>query len=418
MGKWTANYTDDVLHAKLSNLVSGSIRRSAVEKETSISYENFVTDLETGDSFTASLVDILVKELADRRTRNSDNDRKLIGEHTIRSLRMLANSSRSFSQRIGHTHPRRGANRAEYFTSPMDLDEEDDEYEIMMDDPSIIEGARMNADLYDAYTPNVWPPSSSTRRITGSPSAAEDWAQLTLGTPDSETGAPRPWNPVSTITSSGLSRQASIRRQRSRVDFHEYAHRRRSNVRESVVGSRSDAPESVTEPREGLSTGSGTVRRFFPFHRPRRTNPPWTTLSDTLSQDSEEAGPMRFGSAPYFPDPTHGPWYQHTGADTLRTASPDADNRDDAESLPRAPRLRLAMTMRPAAQNTRSRYASPVAGNLIPIGPLPATSDPVESADTPAVPPSSPRPDQDAYIPSDEAVAYPTPGSTESENTA
>lgn len=40
---------------------SGSIRRAAVEKEPSISYENFVTDLETGDSFTASLVDILVK---------------------------------------------------------------------------------------------------------------------------------------------------------------------------------------------------------------------------------------------------------------------------------------------------------------------------------------------------------------------
>ena len=40
---------------------SGSIRRSAVEKGLSISYENFVNDLETGDSFTASLIDILVK---------------------------------------------------------------------------------------------------------------------------------------------------------------------------------------------------------------------------------------------------------------------------------------------------------------------------------------------------------------------
>lgn len=333
---------------------------------------------------------------------------------------MLANSSRSFSQRIGHTHPRRGA-RAEYFTSAMDLDEEDDEYEIMMDDPSIIEGARMNADLYDAYTPNVWPPSASTRRITGSPPAAEDWAQLTLGTPDSETGAPRPWNPVSTITSSGLSRQASIRRQRSRVDFHEYAHRRRSNVRESVVGSRPDAPESVTEPREGLSTGSGTVRRFFPFPRRRYasvTNPPWTALSDTLSPDSEEAGPMRFGSAQYFLDATNGSWYQNTGADTLRAASPDADSRDDAEALPRAPRLRLAMSMRPAAQDTLSRHASPIAGNFTPIGPLSVVTDPAESTDTLAVPPSSPRPDQDASIPTDEAVAYPTPGSTENENTA
>lgn len=34
-----------------------------MEKETTISmtYENFVTDLDTGDSFTTSLIDILVK---------------------------------------------------------------------------------------------------------------------------------------------------------------------------------------------------------------------------------------------------------------------------------------------------------------------------------------------------------------------
>lgn len=80
----TPVYTDDVLHSKVSTLVyvvtcspssaycilsafcvhrSGAIRRVAVERETttSITYENFVTDLDTGDSFAASLIDILVK---------------------------------------------------------------------------------------------------------------------------------------------------------------------------------------------------------------------------------------------------------------------------------------------------------------------------------------------------------------------
>lgn len=47
----------------VSNFSSGAIRRVAVERETttSITYENFVTDLDTGDSFAASLIDILVK---------------------------------------------------------------------------------------------------------------------------------------------------------------------------------------------------------------------------------------------------------------------------------------------------------------------------------------------------------------------
>ncbi len=190
-------------------------------------------------------------------------------------------------------------------------------------------------------------------------------------------------------------------------------------MRESFLGPRSDAPESVTEPRENLSTGSGgTVRRFFPFPRTQRyasvTNPPWT-LSD--SPDSEEAGPMRFGSTPYFTDST-GLWHPNTSSDAPRAVSPDADNRDDTEPLPRAPRLRLPMSVRNAAQDTFSRHASPVAGNLIPVGSLPTATDPVESTDTPVVPPSSPRRDQDASIPTDEAVAYPTPGSTENENTA
>ena len=41
---------------------SGAIGRSSLEKtEPMISYENFVMDLDTGDSFTTSIIEILVK---------------------------------------------------------------------------------------------------------------------------------------------------------------------------------------------------------------------------------------------------------------------------------------------------------------------------------------------------------------------
>jgi hypothetical protein len=54
-----------IVHPYLSTSFcrSGAIRRLAVEKETtsSITYENFVSDIDAGDAFTATLMDILVK---------------------------------------------------------------------------------------------------------------------------------------------------------------------------------------------------------------------------------------------------------------------------------------------------------------------------------------------------------------------
>jgi len=62
MGRWTPNYLDSVLHTKITTLVTGSIQRAALDKsEPSITYENFVKDLDTGDSFTTTFIDILVK---------------------------------------------------------------------------------------------------------------------------------------------------------------------------------------------------------------------------------------------------------------------------------------------------------------------------------------------------------------------
>jgi hypothetical protein len=76
----TAGYHDDVLGAKVKSLVyvfspfvarssnltcaprSGAIKRSKIEKvEPTISYEAFVQDLDGGDWFTTSLIEVLVK---------------------------------------------------------------------------------------------------------------------------------------------------------------------------------------------------------------------------------------------------------------------------------------------------------------------------------------------------------------------
>ncbi|KAF8204662.1 hypothetical protein BJ912DRAFT_938994 [Pholiota molesta] len=372
MGKWTPNFTDDVLHAKISNLVSGSIRRAAVEKEPSITYENFVEDLDTGDSFTASLVDILVKELADRRTRSSATDRRLIAERTIRSLRMLASNTRSFPGRLGRPQARR---LPEYFTaSPneLDVDEDEDEYEVAMENPTTIEGARINSDLYEAFAPAGWGPAT-TRRATESPPVSDEWPLPPLLRSPSSTN--RPWTTTHAATSTSstpnLARQPSIRRQRSRmVDFHEYAHRRRSNVRDSLNGSRSDAAETVTEPRDGSS--AATVR---PRRPASMVNPTWSELSDTQSPDSDEPP-----SAQYYIEPAG------SGKSATRTSIAPGGIRAPVSVL--------------------SRHASPVPITTSPF-PMPSlitfTPEPEAKTSTPA---------------NDEPVAYPTPGSTENENVA
>ena len=76
----TVGYHDDVLGAKMKSLVyvcpqfvvslskltcnlsAGALKRSKIEKiEPTISYEAFVEELDGGDSFTTSLIDVLVK---------------------------------------------------------------------------------------------------------------------------------------------------------------------------------------------------------------------------------------------------------------------------------------------------------------------------------------------------------------------
>ncbi|KAF8914256.1 hypothetical protein CPB84DRAFT_1840983 [Gymnopilus junonius] len=390
----------------MSSLVSGAIRRAAVEKDsTCLTYENFVSELDSGDSFTTSIIDILVKEVADRTARTSPNDRKFLSERTIRSLRHLATHSRSYPSRVpGRSHGRRAQHLTDYFTAANDLEMEDDDDfgDPVAENATTLEGARVNSDLYDAFTNTTWP---NTRRITASPSPiSDDWpVQLPVRSPPSSS---RPWpTPASsnpTVAPANLSRQASIRRAaRSRVvDFNDFTQRRRPATRD-VGASRSEGAgaETVTEPRDPPSS-SQTVRRFFPFPRPGRRPPP-TAVTAGWAADYVEDSPDSPDEAVQFfaVEPEHA-WYDNI-VDVR--ASP---NEEDTENLLRAPRLRRGGVRAP--ESILSRHASPIT----------ITTPPVEPA---IIPPSISRRDENSLVilstaTAEEPVAYPTPGSTENEN--
>lgn len=412
MGKWTPNYVDDVLHAKISNMVSGAIRRAAVEnsKEQSISYDSFVNELDTGDSFTISLVDILVKELAHRRNRDRTtvSDRRLLADNTIKGLRSLASNNRSYANRLSGHPTRRTVNLTDYLAAPpteMEVEEED---EFNMQESTAMEGARVNSDLYDAFITNTWPPSNA-RRITASPSPAVD--EWPLPQPlRSPTSSSRPWpmpmaNPVP--PPSALTRQASLRRAaRSRmVDFNDFTHRRRSSNRDSLrdtsresSGTHPITAENVTEPRDGSTTWNRPHgRRFFPFSRTRQHETMWSEASDPLSVDpSDESG--HYMIEPIMPTLFDAP----PASDSYSRASPDAESRGD-DILIRAPRWRRRMRA-PEPQSMLSRHASPVIVYGPPTG-------------SPAATPPARRDENEPPAPStEEPVAYPTPGSSENGN--
>jgi len=289
----------------------------------------------------------------------------------------------------------------------MELDEEDDEFD-MQDSATVMEGARVNSDLYDAFITNPWPPSNA-RRITASPSlASEEWP---LPQPlRSPTSTSRPWPmPItsSALPTSTLSRQASLRRAaRSRmVDFNDFTHRRRSSNRDSVrepsrepSGTHPNTAENVTEPRDGPTSAwnRSQGRRFFPFSRTRQHETMWSELSDPLSVDaSDESG--HFMIEPMMPTLFDAP----PASDSYSRASPDAESRDDI--LIRAPRWRRRNMRAPELQSMLSRHASPVVHDP-PTGSS-ATTPPARQDENGPPAPSS-----------EEPVAYPTPGSSENGN--
>lgn len=165
-----------------SSRSQGAVKRSKLEKaEPTISYETFVEDLDPGDSFTTSLIEILVKvrasyqsdhggplihqvrsqELSERRQRHTIADKRLISDRTSKSLHMLTVPQRIYRDRGGMRGlmSRRSLNLAEYLAVPpeeMDVDDDNDSLDSVLDLPGAVEGARMNAELYDAYS--VVPP--------------------------------------------------------------------------------------------------------------------------------------------------------------------------------------------------------------------------------------------------------------------
>ncbi|EJF62351.1 hypothetical protein DICSQDRAFT_39920, partial [Dichomitus squalens LYAD-421 SS1] len=151
----TLEYHDEVLRNKIKNLVLGAIKRMKVEQDDpSITYEAFVEELDEGDAFTATLVDVLVKELAERKQRPNPGDRRLISERTAKSLRMQAaplhvyrgSSLRDRARRSVPLPPPRP-----YGTTFHDIlsdSDGDEEYGTMLGSSGQLEGAQINTDLY------------------------------------------------------------------------------------------------------------------------------------------------------------------------------------------------------------------------------------------------------------------------------
>ncbi|KAJ7591536.1 hypothetical protein C8J56DRAFT_935798 [Mycena floridula] len=348
MGKWTASHYDEVLNAKIKSLVSGAITRSRLEKtDPLVTYESFVEQLDAGDSFTTSLVEILVKEVADRLTRNTITDRRLIADRTAKGLRQLAAP--------GRIHHRRYARRSATLTPDRYVPgppgemvmEEDDEFDSLLDGQ--VEGARMNSDLYEAYG--------------NQPAWASAVFHSRTVSPSSEPGSPRPSdsppNPPAAHTSSlsrilsnssgstSLQRQPSIRhaaRRTRTVDFNEFSARRRSSYRDSVP---------ADEPGQNDSRDRASQRRFF--HFPRNTSryeaswsSPWTDENDEM-----RAFPLVESSSSSAP----GAWiYPMPLTPTLSRESTDNETTDDRATA--QPRLRRGGVRAP--ESMLSRHASPV----------------------------------------------------------
>ncbi|KAJ6475648.1 hypothetical protein DFH09DRAFT_445741 [Mycena vulgaris] len=401
MGRWTSEYTDEVLNSKLKGLVSGAITRSKLEKaEPTISYKNFVEDLDAGDSFTTAVIDILVQELAERRLRSSPGDRRLIADRTAKSLRLLATPIRIYRE------PRRNAGRrtvnlTEYLTAPpdeMDMDEDDEEFETMLGRATMpVEGVRINSELYDAYGPASWTSGSTTRRSF--PTASPPTPTLSEDSPPPPGFSPpmgarsNVWTlPPGAPGSLSLSRQPSMRRPtRSRtVDFNEFTTRRRSSNR--------DLRGEPTGPGdEPWARTSHSTRRFFPFSYQTRRH--WNEVTGEGSNTDLTDEPLSYVTEPTVSSAT---FYSFPTPISSNASSHDDNAPETSEErvTSAAPRLRRGGVRPP--ESLLLRRVSPAFEVAAPQSPV---SEPgVDSAALEGIPTSG------------DAAAYPTPGSPANEN--
>ncbi|KAK2466007.1 hypothetical protein APHAL10511_001648 [Amanita phalloides] len=377
MGQWTPNYVDSVLHAKMTALVTGAIQRAALDKsEPNINYENFVKDLDTGDSFTTTFIDILVKEMAERRTRSTVSDRRLIADRTAKSLRLLATPLRIYRERPSRTIPgRRTINLSDYLSAPpneMDVEDEQEESDTGLD----------------------W------RVLSNSPSPPSE-ENTTTFRPPSTTGRHSSWSISNSPSASSLRRQPSIRLpSRSRtVDFNDFTSRRRTSIREvrEGFGARPEGNDGSTESREREigRVPRPVTRRFFPFGR----NRPYELAGPTGPQDEVQNADGADEGFTYIFEPSVSSAAWFPMASPARSASPEhseparrSTETSDERARHPIPRLRRG-TIR-APESIFSRYDMPLE-HPVPVSP---TSESGEHR---------PR--------STEWVAYPTPGSSEHE---
>ncbi|KAI0092698.1 hypothetical protein BDY19DRAFT_925657 [Irpex rosettiformis] len=298
MGKWMLEYHDDVLGDKFKSMVNAAIKRLNLEKgEPASTYEAFVTDLDTGDSFTSSLVDIMVKELADRRTRPNPLDRRMISENTAKSLRMYGERTRIYRERPSSSF---GLSlrppTTVYPFPPPDIDQLEEEEDAGDSNetyniggvPAVNDAFRREPWSYTETEPLLSPPSSeghALERVT---------SPLPVSPPS------RPWVP-----SALLHRQNSIRRpSRSRtLDFSEFSTRRRgqhrANTQAAAAGDALRSEESTdgtwrfhSRLSAGPSTSTGSSNRLHFLPMAALVAPQYQADADSSNSSSEQRTPF------------------------------------------------------------------------------------------------------------------------------
>lgn len=317
------------------------------------------------------------QELADRRTRTSTVDRRLISQHTAESLKIQAGTRHVYRQHTGrYGRPRHIYNRPVFTGSNTPFSDEEDGTE-QLEAP---EGVRVNTDLYEAYhPPQLDAQFGLMPQTTILPESDRGIETITSPRPRSFSPpmftARRP--PVIPLGSS-LTRQNSVRRTaRSRTsDFNDFTSRRRSVVRQSQERSseglrpedsadgtwRFSSTQDQSEPEEASSSAARRrlPRRFFPSVA--------TAWSDPhLRLDVEDVAPGDAISAPsqpaIFPPPpgqsSSQLWYSMASA--APPSPPIPQRSTDRSSV--LPRLRRGGIRAP--ESLLSRFASPSAEDLL-----------------------------------------------------
>lgn len=259
--------------------------------------------LEEGDPFTTSLIEILVKELADRQTRPSAPQRYHVNARTAQELHRLANESDIYHvPRAPYSRTRNRSNfhvgvantadgqavswyaRPAYPYDSMDDDEFDD---VTANEHIVsIEGARLDSShLYDVYRQNSManpsnrqafhavrrPVDNATGTLFGFPIQASPPTAAIPGTslPSvSSNSSTRPVPLVRVPTTNFTSRPHVVRRLRSSraADFNDFSARRRNAQRTSA----SEDPRA----QESSSSTSSSTSLLVPVRSPLQTVPP------------------------------------------------------------------------------------------------------------------------------------------------